>query len=91
MRLAPTAFRKPISRVFSPTETRQIFIIPMPLTSNEKPAMPPKAIFIIFSMRSNCLTVCLGIQSYTKLWVPRCLLLITFRADFTTSEASTSF
>ncbi len=36
---APTALRKPISRVRSVTDTSMMFITPMPPTSSEIPAM----------------------------------------------------
>jgi len=39
--LAPTAFLSPISRVLSVTVTNIIFIIPIPPTNKETPAMPP--------------------------------------------------
>ena len=38
---APSAFRSPISRIRSDTETSMMFITPMPPTSREMPAMPP--------------------------------------------------
>ncbi len=45
-RLAPSAFRIPISFVRSVTETSIIFIIPIPATSNEILAIPTN-IFVI--------------------------------------------
>ena len=44
--MAPTAFRSPISRVRSVTETSIIFMIPMPPTKSEIAAMPPSAAVI---------------------------------------------
>lgn len=42
---APTAFRKPISRVRSLTETNMMFMIPIPPTNNEMAAtMPNKSV-----------------------------------------------
>ncbi len=43
-RRAPTAFRMPISRVRSFTETSMMFMIPMPPTSNEIPPIAPSRI-----------------------------------------------
>lgn len=40
---APIALRSPISRVLSVTETSMIFMIPIPPTSKEIAAIPPKA------------------------------------------------
>ncbi|EKD22910.1 MAG: hypothetical protein ACD_83C00197G0001 [uncultured bacterium] len=42
--LAPTALRKPISRVRSATETNIIFIIPMPPTKSEIAAIPERPV-----------------------------------------------
>ncbi len=42
MRRAPSALRRPISRVRSVTETSMIFMMPMPPTSSEMAAMPPR-------------------------------------------------
>ncbi len=39
---APRALRSPISRVRSVTETSMMFMIPIPPTSSEMPAMPPR-------------------------------------------------
>jgi len=39
---APSALRKPISRVRSVTETSMMFMMPMPPTSSEMPAIPPR-------------------------------------------------
>ena len=39
--LAPTALRRPISRVRSETETSMMFIIPTPPTTREIPTTPP--------------------------------------------------
>ena len=49
LRFAPTAFRMPTSRVRSRTETSMIFMIPMPPTRREIPAMPPAMIFMMRS------------------------------------------
>src|SRR3989338_3513446 len=40
---APTALRRPISRVLSVTDTSMIFIMPIPPTIKDMAAMPPKA------------------------------------------------
>ena len=39
---APSALRRPISRVRSVTETSMMFMIPIPPTSSEMAAMPPR-------------------------------------------------
>ena len=39
--VAPSALRRPISRIRSVTDTSMMFITPMPPTSREMPAMPP--------------------------------------------------
>ena len=39
--VAPTALRRPISRVRSLTETSMMFMMPMPPTRSEMPTMPP--------------------------------------------------
>ena len=54
--LAPSALHKPISRVRSPTATNIMFIIPMPPTRSENPAILPNPIFrtvLIFKRLSN--------------------------------------
>ena len=43
-RRAPTALRMPISRVRSVTETSMMFMIPMPPTTSEMPAIEPSRI-----------------------------------------------
>ena len=40
--LAPRALRRPISRIRSVTETSMMFMTPMPPTSSEIPAIPPR-------------------------------------------------
>ena len=47
-RLAPMAFRMPISRVRSVTVTSMMFIMPMPPTMSEMLAIPPSRILRIF-------------------------------------------
>ena len=42
--VAPSALRNPISRTRSVTETSMMFMTPMPPTSSEMPAMPPRRI-----------------------------------------------
>src|SRR5260221_7032871 len=49
-RRAPTALRRPISRVRSVTETSMIFMIPMPPTTRETAAMMVKNQLIVFVM-----------------------------------------
>ena len=44
---APSDLRMPISRVRSVTETNMMFIMPMPPTSSEMPAMPTSTMVII--------------------------------------------
>ena len=46
--VAPSALRMPISRVRSVTETIMMFMIPMPPTSSEMPAIDPRSSVIIF-------------------------------------------
>ena len=46
-RFAPSAFRIPISRVRSVTETSMMFITPTPATRREMPAMPPSIIDMV--------------------------------------------
>ena len=41
-RRAPTALRRPISRVRSVTDTSMMFITPMPPTTSEMPAIAPR-------------------------------------------------
>ena len=45
---APTAIRTPISRVRSVTLTSMMFMIPMPPTSSDTPAIAPSRIVIVF-------------------------------------------
>ena len=40
--VAPSAFRRPISRTRSVTDTSMMFITPMPPTNREIPATPPR-------------------------------------------------
>ena len=42
-RVAPIALRMPISRVRSRTETSMMFMIPMPPTTSEIEAIPPRS------------------------------------------------
>ena len=46
LNVAPSAFRNPISRVRSVTETSIIFITPIPATIKAIPAIPPIKTFI---------------------------------------------
>ena len=46
-KVAPSAFRMPISRVRSVTETIMMFMMPMPPTRSEMPAMLPRRIVSI--------------------------------------------
>ena len=48
-RFAPSALRSPISRVRSLTATSIMFIMPIPPTRSENPAMLPSAILIILT------------------------------------------
>ena len=48
--LAPRALRIPISRVRSVTETSMMFIMPMPPTSREMPAMAARMAMTILTM-----------------------------------------
>ena len=50
-RLAPMAFRMPISRVRSVTVTSMMFMIPMPPTIREIAAIPPSRMFRKLPMR----------------------------------------
>ena len=55
-RFAPHALRSPISRVRSPTTTSIMFIMPIPPTRSEKPAILPNAVFmnvLIFMRRAS--------------------------------------
>ena len=45
--LAPTAMRRPISRVRSVTETSMMFMIPMPPTSSETDATPQEPVMVL--------------------------------------------
>ena len=47
--VAPRALRSPISRMRSVTETNMMFMTPMPPTSNEMPATPPRRIVSVRS------------------------------------------
>ena len=42
--MAPSALRNPISRIRSVTDTSMMFMTPIPPTSNEMPATPPRRI-----------------------------------------------
>ena len=46
---APSALRKPISRIRSVTETSMMFMTPMPPTSSEMAAMPASRIVSVLS------------------------------------------
>ena len=52
-RFAPMAFRMPISRVRSVTDTSMIFMIPMPPTSRDMPAIMPKKTTRVFVVSSR--------------------------------------
>ena len=72
-RAAPMALRMPISRVRSLTLTSMMFMMPMPPTSREMPAMPP-------SIRERVAVVSLRVESisvwlYTLYCVPKDLVL----------------
>jgi len=56
LRFAPMALRMPISRVRSVTDTSMMFMMPMPPTSSEMPAMPP-------SISDSVLAVSLAVSS----------------------------
>ncbi len=44
---APIAMRRPISRVRSVTDTSMMFMMPMPPTMSETPAMPASSVVIV--------------------------------------------
>ena len=52
-RLAPIAFLMPISRVRSVTETSMMFMMPMPPTTREMPAIAPRKMTSAFVVSSN--------------------------------------
>ena len=57
--VAPSALRRPISRIRSVTDTSMMFITPMPPTSSEMPAMPPSSTVSVLStevavLRRDC-------------------------------------
>ena len=45
--LAPIAMRRPISRVRSVTDTSMMFMMPMPPTMSDTPAMPASSVVIV--------------------------------------------
>ena len=47
--VAPSALRSPISRMRSVTDTSMMFITPMPPTSSEMPAIPPRSMVSVLS------------------------------------------
>ena len=52
--VAPTALRRPISRVRSDTDTSMMFMMPMPPTSSEMPTMPPAIAVMPAASALNC-------------------------------------
>ena len=50
-RRAPTAFRKPISRVRSVTDTSMMFMMPMPPTTSEMTAIDASSADIVLARR----------------------------------------
>ncbi len=54
---APIAMRRPISRVRSVTDTSMMFMIPMPPTSSETPAMPASSVVIVLVVSVRTLTI----------------------------------
>ena len=53
---APRALRMPISRVRSVTDTSMMFMMPMPPTTREMAAMPPRKSRIMCTMAFNTST-----------------------------------
>ena len=47
--MAPSALRRPISRIRSVTDTSMMFMTPIPPTSSEMPAMPPSRTVSVLS------------------------------------------
>ena len=71
-RLAPMALRMPISRVRSVTVTSIIFMMPIPPTMRDIPAMPPRRIarmevtLLIVSSRASCVSISKASSSCAK-------------------------
>ena len=56
---APTALRRPISRVRSVTDTNMMFMMPIPPTNSEMAAIPPKKmvntlVMVLAVLRKSC-------------------------------------
>ncbi len=54
--VAPSALRRPISRMRSVTDTSMMFMTPMPPTSSEMPAIPPRRTVRVLSTEVAVLT-----------------------------------
>ena len=60
---APSAFRIPISRVRSVTDTNMMFMMPMPPTSSEMPAMAVRTPTMTLIMEDICFMAALRLMT----------------------------
>ena len=89
-RLAPTALRRPISRVRSETETSMMFMMPTPPTSREMPTMPPATIVTITAILLKVArALCSDWTSNVSGWPGR-MLRVRRRKNFSSAWASSS-
>ena len=64
------AMRNPISRVRSVTETSMMFMIPMPPTSSDTPAMPARSAVIVWVVSLLTLAISSIVRTMKSSWSP---------------------
>ena len=87
---APRDFLIPISRVLSVTDTNMMFIIPMPPTSNEIAAIPPRVIERIWSTELAVSRNCVGLLTEKSLFSPGMIRCCILKILFTSAVDSSS-
>ena len=89
---APMARRMPISRVRSSTVASMMFMMPMPPTSSEMPAMQIMTIEKIIWVCCRCLSRPAGtitVKSPASLWVAARMALTTFEVSIESAPVAT--
>jgi hypothetical protein len=71
------AMRNPISRVRSVTETSMMFMIPMPPTSSDTPAMPARSAVMVCVVSRRTLAISSIVRTMKSSWSPGWILCRT--------------
>ena len=88
---APIAFRRPISRVRSETETSMMFMMPTPPTRSEILTMQEAMPMMTLAMVLNCSTIFSGVFVLKVLGSPGLMLRVCLRKNSICAAASAVF